>query len=100
MAFKVVWTLEASESLDQIVCYLEQNWSEKEIVTFIQKANRVILLISKQPHLFNISEKRNIRKAFISRNNSLFYKTDETNQRIILISFWDNRRNPMNKKVL
>jgi plasmid stabilization system protein ParE len=92
MAFKVVWTPEASASLDQIISYIEQNWSKKEIAAFIQKSNRAIHLISKHPYLFNVSEKRNVRKAFISKHNSLFYKTDEPNQRIILISFWDNRR--------
>jgi plasmid stabilization system protein ParE len=95
MAFKVVWTPEASESLDQIIHYLEKNWSEKEIISFIQRVNRVIHLVSKQPHLFNVSGKQNIRKAFITKHNSLFYSINETKNRILLISFWDNRQNPL-----
>lgn len=34
MALKVVWTNEANEGLDEIIEYLEQHWTEKEISKF------------------------------------------------------------------
>jgi plasmid stabilization system protein ParE len=100
MALKVVWTPEAAKSLDQIIRYLEQNWSEKEVVAFIQKTEHVIELVSNQPYLFPLSKKRTIRKALITKHNSLFYKIDKTINRLILISFWDNRKNPKNDLII
>lgn len=34
MALEIVWTDEAKNQLDEIITYLEENWTEKEISKF------------------------------------------------------------------
>jgi hypothetical protein len=41
---------------------------------------------------------KNIRKAIIDKNNSLFYQVDKKNRRIYLLTFFDNRQNPKKLK--
>jgi len=43
-------------------------------------------------------KQKNIRKAIIDKNNSLFYQVDKKNRRIYLLTFFDNRQNPKKLK--
>lgn len=47
-----------------------------------------------------VNKKLNIRKAKIHKNVSLFYKEDNENSRIFLITFFNNRMNPKTLKKL
>jgi len=94
MAFKIRWTPEAEESFDKIIDYLENNWTETEVQNFVRNANSVIQHIAKNPLMFKASAKINTRIGFITKHNSLFYRINQVDKLIILLSFWDNRRDP------
>ena len=94
MALVVRWTKEAEDTFDEIINYLEDNWSEKEIQNFVRMAHKVIGQIEKNPYQFKASRFQEIRKAFITKHNSLFYYVNETDKVIELYAFWDNRQNP------
>jgi plasmid stabilization system protein ParE len=49
MALAIKWTLEAEIQLDQIIEYLEKNWTHREIKTFFTKLEEGIKTISKNP---------------------------------------------------
>ena len=58
------------------------------------------MLLKKNPAIFPVSAKQNmVRKAIIDKNNSLFYKVDIYNNKIYLLTFFDNRQNPGNLKL-
>lgn len=62
---------------------------------FSQRTEIVIRALKKNPEIFKQSEKHtNIRRAIIDKNNSLFYQVDAVNQKLYLLSFFDNRQNP------
>lgn len=94
MAFKVRWSQEAEETFDAIVEYLENNWTEKEIRNFVRMSNKVIQQIEKNPFQLKASRFYKIRKALITKHNSLLYGVDEEDEIIELYTFWDNRQNP------
>lgn len=94
MALVVRWTKEAEDTFDEIIEYLEENWSEKEIQNFVRTAHKVIGQIEKNPYQFKSSRLQKIRKAFITKQNSLFYYVNEADKVIELYAFWDNRQNP------
>jgi plasmid stabilization system protein ParE len=52
MAKKIKWTIEAEAEFDMVILYLEQNWTEKEILKFISATNRVLTFISEFPLMF------------------------------------------------
>jgi len=94
MALIVRWSKEAEDTFEEIIDYLEDNWTEKEIKNFVQNANKVIGQIEKNPYQFKASRFHKIRKALITRHNSLIYFVNENDQVIELYTFWDNRKNP------
>ena len=96
MVVKIHWTDEAKLTFDNIVNYLEREWSEKEVRKFIAKSNNVLELISKNPQMFKTTKKKNVHRGFVVPQVSLIYRIQKTE--IELLSFWDNRQNPKKSK--
>ncbi|MEO5571275.1 MAG: type II toxin-antitoxin system RelE/ParE family toxin [Bacteroidia bacterium] len=64
--YKIIWTDEAKFNLLQIITYLENTWTEKEIKKFYTKLEETISLISSNPKLFRLTDKRkNVRKCVL-----------------------------------
>ncbi|MFW5890221.1 MAG: type II toxin-antitoxin system RelE/ParE family toxin [Marinilabiliaceae bacterium] len=98
MALMARWSKEAEDTFDEIIEYLEDNWTEKEIQNFVRKAHKVIEQIENNPYQFKASRFQEIRKALITKHNSLFYFVNEADKVIELYTFWDNRQNPKKLK--
>jgi len=92
---RVVWSARAKITYFDILDYLENNWTKKELIRFNQRTEIILKAITKNPGIFPVSSKhKKIRKAVIDKNNSCFYKIDSYNKKIYLLTFFDNRRNP------
>ena len=99
MAIIVSWTNEAKQTFDANIEYLLQQWTEREIANFIIATNKKIENIKLNPKIYKRSEKHpSIRKCGINKNISLFYKYFPRKGEVILLSFWNNRRNPKDLK--
>lgn len=92
MAKKVIWSNEAIKSFDNVLNYLNENWTEKEVDDFILQTDAAIELISKFPLMFRRFNKRNIRAALITKHNLLIYKVYKSH--INILNFWDTRQDP------
>ena len=78
MDCKVFWADEAIQNLGEILYYLIQNWSQKEVLQFKMKLARQIDLIMKFPQMFPVSEYNpKLRKAVLSKQTTLFYQVKE-----------------------
>ena len=96
---EVIWSAKARITYFKVLDYLQENWTKKEMIQFSNRTEVVILALKKNPGIFVRSNKhRNIRKARIDRNNSLFYQVDEKNRKIYLLTFFDNRQDTKNLK--
>ncbi len=94
MAYKIVWSIEATIAFNDIVKYLAENFFDKEIKSFIQTVNRRLLVMQQFPKIspvISIYSRR--RKAVIHQRTLIFYRVDEKRKEIILLSFWNIRRN-------
>ncbi len=92
---KVRWTVTAKGSYFNILEYLEESWSEKEVLNFISEVDSLLKQISINPKMFQESKaKRNIRKGFISKHTTLYYRFRPRKKELELLSFWDNRQDP------
>lgn len=94
MAIGVKWSLEAENTFFAVIDYLENEWTEREVQRFVQKANRIIDQIQQNPVMYKSKGNERVRKAVINKQNSLFYFFDETENIILLLTFWGNRKNP------
>jgi len=96
MALTVKWSKEAKETYENIIAYLKENWSDKEVIKFANKTTSILNVISHQPYIFKASNYKKVRKAVLGKQNSLFYLVRESE--IYLVTFWDNRRDPKKNK--
>ncbi len=95
MAHKIIWLPKAEKRFEQIIQYLEQNWSEKEVKEFIKRTNAIIHIISINPNAFRYSKSKKIYEAVVTKHNLLLYRKKLNT--IELLTFFDVRQNP-NKK--
>lgn len=96
MAKEVIWSDQAILTFNAIIKYLEMEWSEKEIVKFVNETERVIALLSEYPTIFRKTNLVNVREALVTPHNLLIYQINYSD--ITLVTFWDTRQNPKTKK--
>ena len=95
MAHKIIWLPKAEKRYEEIIDWLHNNWTEREIANFIARTDDVVELISINPDLYRRSEKRNIRQALITKHNLLLYR--KKGNKVELITFFDTRQKPSKK---
>lgn len=90
---KIVWSKRALSDLDEIICYLQENWTEKEIRKFSQKLDHLLDILQSQPFLFPESGVIcNTYRAVLSKHISIYYQVGKNE--IHLITLFDNRQDP------
>jgi len=64
MDYKIIWTTEAVNNLEEILNYLNEKWSQREVDAFKKKLGKQIELIRLFPGMFPISQyNARLRKA-------------------------------------
>lgn len=96
MALKIRWSTRAKADFNDIQAYLYEYWTVKEVEKFVNKTNSILTIISYQPLAFRSSSYKHIRKAVVTKHNSVFYLIRETE--VYILSFWDNRMDPKKNK--
>lgn len=93
MALKVTISERAEKNLDDIMLYLEEEWSIRVRDNFRKKLIKAVEQIAKSPELFPSSAiKKNVRRCVVTKQTSLYYRI--SNQEIEIITIQDNRKNP------
>jgi plasmid stabilization system protein ParE len=44
MAYQIIWLPKAEQRFDEVILYLQKNWTEKEVINFIERTETVISL--------------------------------------------------------
>ena len=93
MKLTLFWSETAKISYYEIIEFISKRWGQKIIVRFDQQVQEQLTLIQKHPYLWKESEKiRLARKCQINPLITLYYRIND--QRVELLLFWDNRKNP------
>jgi plasmid stabilization system protein ParE len=99
MVFKIIWTPTALNSYLEIMYFLEKNWTAKEINTLARNVDDKIKLLKTFSRIGSpFNKRKNLRKTLVHDHIQLYYKIAHTEQQIILIQFWDTKRNPKKLK--
>lgn len=89
--FKLFWSDEAVRNLEEILCYLEEEWSQKEVNNFKSKLSRQLSLITQNPKLFPLSDyNTRLRRAVLSKHTTIFYEL--ANDSVYLVYLFNNRQ--------
>ena len=99
--FDIEWTSEAEKNLNTIFDYLEITWSEREISNFAQKLESNLHIISQNPATFPFyDKKKNVRRCVLSHQTTIYYREVLSDNKIVIITLFDNRRNPNNLNII
>ncbi|MGZ3872888.1 MAG: type II toxin-antitoxin system RelE/ParE family toxin [Mucilaginibacter sp.] len=95
MGIEIVWTPRAIKTFGKRIEYLEEHWTEKEILNFTARVNAYLNSLRSQPVMFRKSARlKHTHVGVIIKQVSLVYRVKPSRNRIELIAFIDNRRNP------
>ena len=90
---KIEWSREANETFIHITNEIQSRWTVREVENFINRVNQVISFIEKNPAMYPFSNSAKVHRAVISKQTNLYYNIVDTNK-VVLLSFEDNRQNP------
>lgn len=92
--YKIQWSESAVSDYKNIIAYLEDKWSEKEIRGFVGKLDKRLNLIAINPRLFPRTKKKaNIRRSVLTKETVIYYKVNGHIVRIVAL--FDTRLNPI-----
>ena len=92
MSYQIIWSPKANHIYQQILKYLQEKWTEREINNFIKRTEAVLSFINQNPLLYRYSKQNNSYKCVVTEQTSLIYQINQ--DKIELLFFWDNRQNP------
>ncbi|RXF72589.1 type II toxin-antitoxin system RelE/ParE family toxin [Arcticibacter tournemirensis] len=93
MSYSITWSPTARITYYQVLEYLDERWTIKEIEAFISRTEEVINYICDNPLLYPYSKESDIHKCVVVKQVRLFYRVRTDN--IELLVFWDNRQDPV-----
>ena len=97
MHLDVIFSEGADETFEFIGQQILARWGEKEVNEFRKRVYSVVDTISNFPLIFQlVGNTEDIRKAFIHKNCSMFYRVSDTYIKVLF--FWDNRQDPIFSK--
>ena len=72
MAYSVKWSPESEITYAHILNYLTENWSQKEVESFMDRTEEVISFIIRNPKQYVYSKTKNAYRQY-SSNRSVFF---------------------------
>ena len=94
---KIDWTLASKNDYWQNIEYLENHWSEKEVLNFITEIDYSLNLLAKGNITFTKSDYINVYKMVIIKQITIYYSIE--NETIYLLRFWNNYQDLSNFKL-
>jgi plasmid stabilization system protein ParE len=91
--YKLFWSDKALNDLQDIITYLREKWTDKEIRNFARKLDKRLELISFNPKLFpKTLKKKNIRRSVLTKQTVIYYETRD--DVVTIVTLFDPRQHP------
>lgn len=95
MALRIIWSPLANQGLDDVLHYLNKEWTFREILTLESKIDKVISQILEHPQSFERSKRNKaFSKAVVDKNNILYYRVDTKNRILEIVDFCSTKQRP------
>lgn len=90
---KIEWSLEAQINLNNIIAYLEDEWTEKEVRYFSERLEKQLSILRQTPEIYKQSIRRaGLRECQVTHHNTVFYSFDD--ESVYIVTIFDNRQDP------
>ena len=91
MVSEIVWSEDAIASYNQVITYLHEKWTEKEIHKFAIKVDRKLKLLQSQPRIGTlINKKHKFYRTLVQEKITLIYHYKPRKKVIELLLFRNN----------
>jgi hypothetical protein len=90
---EIIWSAEAKKTFKNNIIYLQNNWSKNEVDFFISETFRCIELIKTNKYIGKYNQSLKCNVLLVMKQISIFYDIQEN--KIQIITFWDNRKKPI-----
>lgn len=91
--YKLHWSERALADLKNIIDYLTQNWTERDIRNFAKRLDKRLEVIVINPKLFpKTSRRKGVRKSVLSKHTIIYYQTAGTI--VNILTLFDPRQDP------
>ena len=96
MAVKLVWTKRAEQGYARIVRYLENEWTEKEVRSFVQTTKHFFDLLIEYPRLLEPSKThKDLYRGPVNRLTIITYRYKPRKKEIVLVNVREAKRIPL-----
>lgn len=92
MPFTIIWSPTARITYLNILKYLDDNWTLKEVTAFADRTNEILEFIRQNPLFYPYSKESDTHRCVVVKQVNLYYRIKL--REIELLVFWDNRQNP------
>ncbi|PTT77032.1 hypothetical protein DBR25_04255 [Chryseobacterium sp. HMWF001] len=91
---RIIFSKVASRSYENILEFLSQTWTEKEIGIFIDEAEKVTNQLKEGKFLLFQKYSKDIRSALIGKKHVRMFFRKESETKIKVLLFFDMRQDP------
>ena len=88
------WTDIAKETYADELEFIDVKWGIKEVENFMILSDDFLKTLATGTFEGKPIRKGSLRTSVISKQTSIYYKIDETSNSIILVCFWNNKKDP------
>ena len=100
MVQEINWSANAHITFREAIKYLEENFSNIELVKFTGRVDEKLFLLRTFPRLGRrVTKKSNLYKTVINKRIVLYYRYKSVRKEIVLVSFWNTLQNPNRLKL-
>tara|TARA_B110001469_G_C9579999_1_gene287638 strand:- start:74 stop:367 length:294 start_codon:yes stop_codon:yes gene_type:complete len=92
---EIIWSPTSKKDFRDNIHYLENTFTETEIINFTSEVERVLKIISLKPKTFQKTDYKKVHFVVIVPQITLYYRIlDKT--KVELVRFWNNSKDPLN----
>jgi plasmid stabilization system protein ParE len=95
---KIKWANLAEITFEEEINFILKKWNLVEADKFVVLVNNYLERLTKNPEIGIFDSKLNCFSIVISKQTTLFYKILESEKKVVLILFWNNKQNPSRLK--
>lgn len=94
--YKIVWTPRARQGFQSIISYLQEEFSEKEVRTFVRESDQFFRQLSQFPDLLPQSRsKQRLHRGVMNPLTIVVYRVKPRKKEIQLINVRGTRQKPL-----
>lgn len=95
MVYSPVFTNTAENTYFELIDYLNKNYGDRAVASFVQNTITTLEYIATAPMMFPESSIHwKYRRALIDRFTSIYYSIVAADKQVVIHLFWHNQRNP------